>query len=183
MKYIIIIVIATLILVGALVAGSYTSAYNYGNRMDNKIQAQYQQSENVLAQYSQKIQEMTQVPAMYRDDLKEVISATMQGRYGKDGSKALFTFIKEHNHEFDSSLYKSLQQNIEAGRADFAFENEKLIDIVAEYKTTLGTLYTGFWMRVAGFPKIDLTQFKPISNTYASETFKAGKEVAPIKLR
>lgn len=167
----------------ALAFGSYTSAYNYGNQMDNQIQAQYSQMENVLAQYSQRIQELAQVPSMYRDDLKEVISSTMQGRYGKDGNRAMFSFIKEHSQGFDASLYKTISQSIEAGRKDFEFENKKLIDLVAEYKTTLGTLYTGLWMRVAGYPKIDLNQFKPISNTYASDTFKEGKEVAPMKLR
>lgn len=175
--------LGTFLVFSLILIGSYTSAYNYGNTMDNKVQAQYQQMENVLAQYSQRIQELVQVPVMYKDDLKEVISATMQGRYGQDGNKAVFSFIKEHSQGFDSSLYKTVSQSIEAGRKDFEFENKKLIDLTTEYKISIGTLYTGFWMRVAGFPKIDLTQYKPISNTYAAETFKAGKEVAPIKLR
>lgn len=169
--------------IALIIFGSYVSSFNYGNRMDNLIQAQYTQSENVLAQYSQRIQEIVQVPTMYKEDIKEIISSTMQGRYGKDGSKAVFQFIKEHNLNLDSSLYKSIQQNIEAGRKDFEFENKKLIDILNEYKTASGSFYGGFWLRCAGFPKIDLEKFKPISNSYAKETFEKGFENKPMRLR
>ena len=166
-----------------ILGGSFVSSYNYGNRMDNSIKAQYEQMENVLAQYSQRIQELVQVPTMYTDDLKEVVSASMQGRYGKDGSKAVFQFIEENNIAFDSSLYKSIMQNIEAGRNDFDFENKRLIDIKNEYNIAIGSFYTGMWIRVAGFPRIDLDKYNPITNTYAKETFATGVEKAPIKLR
>jgi hypothetical protein len=179
-KYAILAIILAII---AIIFGSYVDAFNYGNRMDNTIDAQYKQTENVLAQYSQRIQELVQVPTMYKDDLKEVVSATMQGRYGADGSKAVFQFIKEHNISFDSNLYKTLQQNIEAGRKDFEFENKKLIDMVNEYKIAIGSFYRGFWIHLAGFPKIDFEKFKPITNTYAKETFEKGVEAQPIKLR
>ena len=184
MKYIkILVTLGCLGFLGIMLLGSYISSYNFGNKMDNQIEAQYQQMENVLSQYSQRIQEMVQVPTMYKDDLKEVVSASMQGRYGKDGSKAVFQFIKEHNIAFDSSLYKSIMQNIEAGRKDFEFEQKKLIDLTAQYKIASGSFYNGFWLRMAGFPKIDLSKYKPISNTYAAETFATGVEKAPIKLR
>lgn len=172
-----------LALIALIVFGSYVNAFNYGNRMDNLIQAQYKQAENVLAQYSQRIQEIVQVPTMYKDDMKEIINSTMRGRYGQDGSKAVFQFIKEHNLSFDSSLYKSIQQNIEAGRKDFEFENKKLIDITNEYKTASGLFYRGFWLRCAGFPRIDLEKFRPITNSYAKEAFEKGYEDKPIKLR
>lgn len=162
---------------------SYVSAYNYGNRMDNRIKSQYLQMENVLSQYYQKVQEMTQVPTMYKDDLKEIVTASMQGRYGKGGSKALFQFIKEHNIEFDSSLYKKIQNVIEAGRTDFEFSNKQIIDIKNEYNIAIGSLYQGFWLRLAGFPKIDLDKYNPISTTEAREVFQTGVEKAPLKLR
>jgi hypothetical protein len=151
--------------------------------MDNMIKSQYNNMQNILSQYSQRIQEMAQVPTMYKDDLKEIVSASMQGRYGKDGSKAVFQFLKENNQTLDSSMYKSIQQNIEAGRKDFEFENKKLIDMRNEYNTAIGSFYKGMILRMTGFPKIDLDKYKAISNSYAKSTFEKGYEEAPIKLR
>jgi len=168
---------------GIILFISYTSSYNYGNRMDNKIQSQYKNMENVLAQYSQKVREVAQVPGIYKDDLKEIVNASMSGRYGKDGSKAVFQFLKEHNQTLDSSMYVKIQQIMEAGRNDFQFENTKLIDMTNEYKIAIGSFYQGFWLRIAGFPKIDLEKYKPISNSYAKDTFEKGYEDGPIKLR
>ena len=81
------------------------------------------------------------------------------------------------------SLYKKIQQSIEAGRNDFEFENKKLIDIKNEYNIAIGSFYTGTMLRIAGYPKIKLDEFMPISNTYAKNTFEKGYEEAPIKLR
>jgi hypothetical protein len=177
------VILGLAFLTSFVLAASFVTSYNYGNRMDNSIKAQYEQMENVLSQYSQRIQELVQVPSMYKDDLKEVVTASMQGRYGKNGSKAVFSFIKEHNIKFDSSLYKTVMQNIEGGRKDFEFEQKKLIDIKNEYNIAIGSLYTGTWLRIAGFPKIDLDKYHIISNTATKEVFKNGVETGPIKLR
>jgi hypothetical protein len=74
-------------------------------------------------------------------------------------------------------------QNIEGGRKDFEFEQKKLIDIKNEYNIAIGSLYTGTWLRIAGFPKIDLDKYHIISNTATKEVFKNGVETGPIKLR
>jgi hypothetical protein len=182
-KIITFIVLVSIFSLIALIFMSYVSIYNYGNRMDNTVKSEYFQMQNVLSQYSQKIQEMVQVPTMYKDDLKEIVQSSMQGRYGKDGSKAIFQFLKEHNQTLDSSLYKKIQQSIEAGRNDFEFENKKLIDIKNEYNIAIGSFYTGIMLRIAGYPKIKLDEFVPISNTYAKSTFEKGYEDTPIKLR
>ena len=182
-KMIIISTICATIFFGFLLFGSYVSAYNYGNRMDNQIKSQYTNMENVLSQYSQKIGEMVQVPTMYKDDLKEIVNSSMQGRYGNDGSKAVFQFLKESNPTLDSSMYKKIQESIEAGRNDFEIENKKLIDIKNEYNTSIGSFYFGTLLRIAGFPRIDLEKYQPISNSYAKETFEVGYEKTPIKLR
>lgn len=179
----IIFITVTLIILFFLALGTYVNTYNYGNKMDNLIKSQYQNMENVLAQYSQKIQEMVQVPTIYKDDLREIIRTSMQGRYGEEGSRAVIQFIQENNPAFDSNLYKIIQQNIEAGRKDFEFENKKLIDILREYNTALGSFYIGKLLKIAGYPKINLDEFKPISNSYAKDTFKKGYEETPIKLR
>ena len=66
--------------------GSYVSAVNYGAAAEAGIKAAYTNNQNVLAQYSQKVQEVAQVPAMYTEDFTKVTRAAIEGRYGANGS-------------------------------------------------------------------------------------------------
>lgn len=167
----------------AVVIGSYVSAYNYGNRAENEIKAIWENNQNILAQYTQKVQEAAQVPGMMKDDVKEVVSAALSGRYGPDGSKAVFQWIQEQNPTVDAGLYRKIQQIIEAGRDEFKVSQTRLIDAKRAYSTNLGYLWKGLWMRIAGYPKINLDDYKAITNDYATKAFETGKENGPIKLR
>ncbi len=182
-KFLIPLIILIPVIAIATIFSLYVSAFNYGNKMDNKIKAQYQQMENVLAQYSQKIQELAQVPSMYAQDFKSIVDASMQGRYGAGGSKAVFQFLTESNQNLSPELYGKISQNIEAGRKDFEFENTKLIDIKNEYNIALGSFMQGTFLRLAGFPKIKLDDYNIVSNSYAKTAIKNGFEEGPIKLR
>lgn len=167
----------------AVVVGSYVSAYNYGNTAENEIKAIWENNQNILAQYTQKVQEAAQVPGMMKDDVKEVVTAALSGRYGADGSKAVFQWINEQNPTVDAQLYRKIQQIIEAGRDEFKMSQTRLIDAKRAYSTNLGFLWKGMWMRIAGYPKINLDDYKAISNDYATKAFATGKEDGPIKLR
>jgi len=164
------------ILLALVVAGigSYVSNANYGNRAEKQIVAAWENNENILAQYSLKIAEMAQVPEMMRDDLKEVYRAALEGRYGEDGSKATFQWLQEQNPQLSPEVYTRLQQTMEAGRNEFRVAQTELIDLKRSYETNLGYVWKGFWLRVAGYPKIDLNKYKAITSEYAQEAFKTG---------
>lgn len=179
---ILIIVVAVLTIIIGIPATSYVSAYNYGNKAEKEILAAWENNENILAQYSLKVQEMAQVPAMYKDDLKEVYTSAIQGRYGQDGSKAMMQWIQEKNPNFDSSMYTKLQQVMEAGRNKFETAQTAFIDKKRAYETNLGFLWKGMWMRIAGLPKIDLSKYKIITSNHAKKTFETGVDEG-IKLR
>lgn len=169
----IIVVVGILFAILATGIGSYVSAYNYGNKAENQIKAEYEDMENILGQYSLKVKEAAQVPALAKDDLKEVMIAAFSGRYGADGSKAVFQMINEqYPGKVDSALYKSIQQIIEAGRNKFENSQTRFIDIKRDYNENLGTLYRGFWMRMAGYPKIDMNKYVIISSTHAKDAFE-----------
>lgn len=165
-----------------IVFGSYVSAYNTGNRLEKSIKAQWTDNTNILSKYHTKIEEAVQVPAMYKDDFKEVVVGALEGRYGKKGSQATFQWIKEHDIKFDSSLYTKIQQMIESGRNEFANEQSKLIDKKRVYETKLGTLWGGTWLSIAGYPKVDLKDFNIVVAKSASEVFDTGEDKA-LKLR
>lgn len=168
---------------GALIAfASYVSAYNFGNTNEAGIKATWENNQNILGQYTLKIGEMVQVPGMYKDDLKDVVKAEMEGRYGSDGSRGVMQWIQERNLQIDSSMYTNVQQAIEAGRNEFQTNQTRLVDQKRIYQTELGSFWSGFWLRVAGYPKIDLEKYKPVVAGDTAQAFETGVQ-APIKLR
>ncbi len=171
----IVIVILTL-------TGSYISAKNSGNRAENAIVASHEDMQNILSQYTLKVMEVSQVPAMYKDDLKEIVSGVFTGRYGDNGSQAAFQMISEKNPTLDSSMYKQIQQIMESGRNKYENSQTRLIDTKRAYKDNLGSFWMGAWMGVAGYPKIDLNKYDIIRSEQAVETFKTGIDKG-IKLR
>lgn len=162
---------------------SYVSYFNYAVRTEQQLTAQQTDNRNILAQYGQKVAEAAQVPAMYRDDVDKVTTDAIQGRYGKDGSKATFQWLKEQNPNLDPKLYVQIQQIIEAGRDNFENGQRTLIDERRQYQTQLGGFWSGMWLRMAGFPKVDLKSFDIVSTDQADKAFKDKKEAGPIKLR
>lgn len=139
--------------------GTYTSNFNKAVEFETTIEAQWDENRNVLSATTTRVMEMAQVNEMYRDDLKEIVEATFQGRYGDDGSDAAWQWIQEQNPQVDSSLYTNLQATIEAGRNEFKTSQTRLIDHRRQYQTALRKnipiVGTGWWMRMAGFPSED----------------------------
>ena len=177
------IILAIVLLVGGVIATSYISANNYGVTIEAQLRAERSNNQNILAGYTQKIKEAAQVPDMYVADLTKVTEAAIKGRYGQDGSKAVFQWLKEQNPNLDSKLYVKLQQIIEGGRDEFKNGQTKMLDVKRQYETQLGFFWRGMWLRIAGFPKINLDEFKPVIIDSVEEAFAKGKESGPIKLR
>jgi len=161
---------------------SYVAYYDYGAVTENTIKAEYKNMENILAQYSLKVAEAAQVPGMYKDDLKEVMTSVMTARMGADGSKAAFQWFKEHQVNISPEMYVKIQRIIEAGRNKFENAQTKFIDTKRAYQTNLDKLWSGFWLRVTGYPKINLDEYKIISSSHAQKTFKTGVDKG-LKLR
>lgn len=178
-----------LILVGltlaviAVLALNYISAHNTGNQFENRLKAEYENNQNILSQYSQKLMEAVQVPDMMRDDLVKVSRAALEGRYGENGSQAIFQAIAEQNPQVSEALYIKLQQLIESGRDEFKNAQTRLIDTRRAYETALGSFWQGMWLRIAGYPREDLSKYKAVIIDRVEETFRTGKESAPLQLR
>jgi uncharacterized membrane-anchored protein YhcB (DUF1043 family) len=159
------------------------SAGNTANRFEQSIKAEHTSNKNVLSQYNQKILEAAQVPDMMRDDLVKVATATMEGRYGANGSKALFQMISEQNPTVSGALYTKLQQIVESGRDEFKTRQDRLIDTKRSYETALGSVVQGTLMGVMGYPRINLADYNIVTTAGVEKTFQDGKEAAPIQLR
>jgi len=183
------IVLAIVLVIGGGIFALYVSNANYGNRTEVQIQGIWENNQNILGQYTLKVQEIASVPEMYKNDLKEVMTSVMQARQGPDGSKAAFQFFKEHNINIDTAMYTKIQQVIEAGRNDFQTNQTRLIDTKKVYREQLGSIPKGWFLSMAGYPKIKIgypnindDDYKPVVAEDTRDVFKSGVQ-KPVKLR
>jgi hypothetical protein len=184
------VVLGIFVSVVAVLGFSYISASNRGNRSEQDINAAYENNQNILAQYGQKVQEAAGVTTLQRDDLIAVFTGANESRYGKTGSAATIQWIQEQNPTLDQATYIKVQQIIEAGRNEFQAAQTRLVDSKRSYRTSLGNFWGGMWLGVAGYPRIKIgypigseDAYPVISTGRAQDAFKTGKEDGPIKLR
>jgi hypothetical protein len=167
-------VLGILLTIGGTFAYMYFHYANFAVTSEENIKKTWSDSQNVLAQYSLKIGEMAQVPAMYKKDLQDVYTAALSGRYGKDGSKAVFQFLKEQNPNLDPKLYRSVQEAMEAGRNKFEASQRLVLEHTTPYAIATKQPWSKFWLGIAGYPSINLDDYKVIQSEHSQETFKTG---------
>jgi hypothetical protein len=119
---------------------------------------------------------------MYAADLQKVYEGAIKGRYGADGSKAVFQFIQEHNPNFDSSMYSRLQQAMQSGRAKFESEQKMLLDKKRAYEEMLVTFPGSAVNSFFGYPRKDIASMDIVIDDRTAEDF-ATKRSTPISLK
>lgn len=162
------------LLVGIAAWSIFGNAYNIANKSEINIKYNFKDLENIKSNYTMKIREMAQVPDMYVDALKSVVSDAMEGRYGADGSKAVFQMISEHNPTVDPTMYNRIQQVMEAGRNDFQNAQSKHNDMLGAYEKTLTTFPNNIVYTILSYPKLDLSKYQIIIASETQKQFETG---------
>lgn len=145
-----------LILLMIVILGfGYIGWSNGANKFEADIPAQYEQMKNVYDNGWKQVMEENQIPQNYADQVKEIFQATMQGRYGADGSKAIFQMITESNPNVDPGLYKKVQESIEKFHSEFQASQTQIIALKQTYQTYITATTSGrIYNTVGSYPHI-----------------------------
>lgn len=169
-------IFGVIVIVVLTVITSYVSAANYGNRTEQALLAKVEDNENIYSQGVQKVLEIAQVPKMYGAQLSKITREAISGRYGEKGSQAVFQAIQEQNPNVDPAMFTRIQQVIESFRDEFKNSQTEMLDMKRSYKTALGSVWQGFWLGVAGYPKTDMSKFAIVTTDKAAETFRTHRD-------
>lgn len=175
------IVLGVLLLLGGVAGGTlfmmYQSLHDMAVETENQIELLNNQSENVLSTTTIKIKDAAGIANIYAEDLKKVVSAAVEGRYGKDGSKATMQWIQEQNPTaINEKLYLKVQDIIDGGGSEFKISQDRKMEYCKPYKDKLDYLVQGALLKFAGFPKKNITQLcQVVSDEDTSAAFKSGK--------
>lgn len=168
--------IIVVLLFGALYA---TNLYNEAKRGENKIIGANENRVSVLSVYSAKISDMVKLTEVSKRQLQEVVTQQLQARYGKDGSTAVFQWLKENNIPVDQEMHKQILRNMEAGRNDFEAAQKVLISAKQAQYDMLNTLPDGYVLRNwMGFPKLkygydgSADDYAVIKSDYSKKVFE-----------
>lgn len=180
-------IVGLAVLVLVAIVGFSTVGWFIGTRneflvAEQGITAQWDQNRNNYDNFVKSVQEVAQVPAAYAEDYTKITKEAISGRYGAEGSKAVFQFIKEHNPTIDVSLYTKIQQVIEAGRLSFETNQKILIDKKRAYQTQLAVFPGSIVASISGFPHIDLSKYDIVTSDRTEKAFATKRDEA-IKLR
>lgn len=149
-------------------------------RLENAIHANYEDSKNLHSNYVLKIKEMAQVPKMATAQLTTIVREAIQGRYGDDGSQAVFQFIQEQNPTVDQQLYTNIQKEISGGRTDFANRITIVNDSKRVAHNMLDDTVGGVLLELMGMPRKNIgyngskDDYPVIMSEQSAETFKTG---------
>lgn len=139
------IVAITGIALVAMAFGWYDDAVS----QETAVKAQYQDNQNRYDSFWKSVVEVAQVQDKYKEDFKEVLIGSIEGRYGENGSQAMFLFIQEQNPTLDKEVYTKLMNIIEVGRNDFKRSQTTLLDKQRAYerhlKASTGMLFAGYF--------------------------------------
>jgi len=175
-------VLSVIVLFIVIVIASVIGTNNSCVAQEKALVAQYEQNKNNYDNMWKKFREAAGVTKMYADDLKKIYDSAITKRYGDEGSKAMFQWLKEHNPNFDSKLYTQLQRLIESGRNSFEANQKMLLDKKRVYETDLDIFPNGAIARALGFPKIDLDKYGIVTSDETESAFET-KKSGPIELR
>ncbi len=165
-----ILVILAVILFGII--GRGIDLYNYEIQLRNKIEAKQVENTSNFDNMWKKIKQAANVSDKYKDGFKEIVEVYTTGR--KDNSSnMLMKWGAEAIPNFDSSIYKQLNNIIVSSRDDFNLNQKELIDLKRQHDTLLTSFPNNLYFTVL---KVDKIKINIVTSTQTEKVFETGKD-------
>lgn len=176
-------VVVAVLVVGSVI-GNYISLNNEFVNYETKIVALHDDVPNIITKTTNTIISKASVLKMYRDDFKEVVKGNMQGRYGSNGSNATWQWIQEHNVQMDTSMFKDIMNDIEAGNNEMQSRQTEILEIKRVYdkrrREAIPSLYNSILLH---YPKIDMDKYTKLILNEQARQAEATKNLDAIILK
>lgn len=130
-----VILVLSLVALVLLLIVLYISYNNREIALRKEAEAQRGKIAAVRDRMFQIIREQANVSTEYRAAFEKIYPEIIAGRYAQGGG--LMKWITEANPEFDTSLYRTVQNSIEVQRTAFTSAQNRMLDIINQRATLL----------------------------------------------
>lgn len=168
-------VLVSLTLIVLLCVAQWFKYADIGASAETSIKYSWENNRQILGQYTIKVSEAAQIQKRYSDDLSKLMEKALTSRYGEEGSKATWQFIKEQNGNLSPEIYKNVMQIIEAGRTKFENSQTDLLERKRSYETLTIKPWSKFWLGLADYPTEGFFEkYNVITSESAKQQFETG---------
>ncbi len=154
------VMIGFLVLIGII---SQVTVRTLGERMEASIVAGYDQLEAINSQYTGEISAISHGTETRQKELREIITRYFVAKIGNAHDWEVFNWLEMQQVPVSDFRHDKIMGLIHQGRKEY---RETVISIRKgrdSYRKTLDSFYTGLWLRLNGFPRIDV-EADPISD-------------------
>lgn len=154
-------------------AGMLMSYHNEEVSLRNAITAKQVDNTNEFDNMWKKIAQVAQVSEKQKEAFKEIFTSYVSGRGANSSDGQMMTWVKENAPTPDLSIYNEVLNIIVASRNSFTTRQKELLDMKRAHDNLIDQLPSGFFLRIIGRDKINVTI---VTSSKTDKVFETGKD-------
>lgn len=154
-------------------AGMLMSYHNEEVSLRNAITAKQVDNTNEFDNMWKKIVQVAQVSEKQKEAFKEIFTSYVSGRGANSSDGQMMTWVKENVPTPDLSIYNEVLNIIVASRNSFTTRQKELLDMKRAHDNLIDQLPSGFFLRIIGRDKINVTI---VTSSKTDKVFETGKD-------
>lgn len=154
-------------------AGMLMSYHNEEVSLRNAITAKQVDNTNEFDNMWKKIAQVAQVSEKQKEAFKEIFTSYVSGRGANSSDGQMMTWVKENVPTPDLSIYNEVLNIIVASRNSFTTRQKELLDMKRAHDNLIDQLPSGFFLRIIGRDKINVTI---VTSSKTDKVFETGKD-------